>query len=85
MSFYIAKAQPIAALSGAKKVFANVKPVGFFHNSVEKAGHFTLIKVRFVESDDELSMRGEALVKAFAEDREKGLTPFLVIFQVSIV
>lgn len=52
---------------------------------MEKAGLFSLIKVRFVESDDELSMRGEALVKAFAEDREKGLTPFLVIFQVSIV
>ncbi|EFX79676.1 hypothetical protein DAPPUDRAFT_304481 [Daphnia pulex] len=48
------------------------------HSSVEKAGLIGLVKLRYIESDDELSMRGDTLATAIAQDREKGLIPFFV-------
>lgn len=49
------------------------------HSSVEKAGLIGLVKLRYIESDDELSMRGDTLAMAIAQDRENGLIPFFVI------
>ena len=37
-----------------------------------------LVKLRYIESDEDLTMRGEALAKAIAIDRENGLIPFFV-------
>lgn len=34
--------------------------------------------MRYIESDETLSMRGEALEKVITEDHEKGLVPFFV-------
>lgn len=48
------------------------------HSSVEKAGLIGLVRMRYIESDDQLSMRGEMLVEALARDREEGLVPFFV-------
>ena len=49
------------------------------HSSVEKAGLIGLVKLRYIETDDQLSMRGDRLVEAIAKDRERGLIPFFVI------
>ncbi|GIY35348.1 histidine decarboxylase [Caerostris darwini] len=48
------------------------------HSSVEKAGLIGLVKMRYLESDSDLSMRGDALIAAIRRDREKGLIPFFV-------
>ncbi|XP_076658397.1 histidine decarboxylase isoform X1 [Halictus rubicundus] len=48
------------------------------HSSVEKAGLIGLVRMRYIESDDELSMRGEALLEAITRDRAEGLLPFFV-------
>ncbi|KAK2587138.1 hypothetical protein KPH14_002896 [Odynerus spinipes] len=48
------------------------------HSSVEKAGLIGLVKMRYIESDADLSMRGEALEEALARDRADGLLPFFV-------
>lgn len=48
------------------------------HSSVEKAGLVGMVKMHYVESDDELSMRGSALKEAMDRDRAKGLIPFYV-------
>ncbi|XP_043681172.1 histidine decarboxylase isoform X2 [Vespula pensylvanica] len=48
------------------------------HSSVEKAGLIGLVKMRYIESDADLSMRGEALQEALARDRADGLLPFFV-------
>ncbi|CAL7945919.1 unnamed protein product [Xylocopa violacea] len=48
------------------------------HSSVEKAGLIGLVRMRYIESDDELSMRGEALLEAIIHDRSEGLLPFFV-------
>ncbi|XP_015188295.1 PREDICTED: histidine decarboxylase [Polistes dominula] len=48
------------------------------HSSVEKAGLIGLVKMRYIESDEEFSMRGEALEEALARDRADGLLPFFV-------
>ncbi|XP_043288605.1 histidine decarboxylase [Venturia canescens] len=48
------------------------------HSSVEKAGLIGLVRMRYIESDEDLSMRGETLVEALARDREDGLVPFFV-------
>lgn len=50
------------------------------HSSVEKAGLIGLVKLHYIESDDELSMRGDTLASAIAQDRDKGLIPFFVSF-----
>ncbi|XP_039298913.1 histidine decarboxylase [Nilaparvata lugens] len=48
------------------------------HSSVEKAGLIGLVKMRYIESDDNLSLRGDKLVEAIAQDRNKGLIPFFL-------
>ncbi|XP_071033748.1 histidine decarboxylase isoform X2 [Parasteatoda tepidariorum] len=48
------------------------------HSSVEKAGLIGLVKMRYIESDKDLSMRGDKLMDAVLRDREKGLVPFFV-------
>lgn len=48
------------------------------HSSVEKAALIGLVTLRYIESDEDLSMRGAKLLKAIKEDREKGLIPFWV-------
>ncbi|XP_069704016.1 histidine decarboxylase [Periplaneta americana] len=48
------------------------------HSSVEKAGLIGLVKMRYIESDDNLSLRGDRLVEAIAKDKEKGLIPFFL-------
>ncbi|KAJ7311041.1 hypothetical protein JRQ81_006638 [Phrynocephalus forsythii] len=48
------------------------------HSSVEKAGLISLVKMRFLPVDENLSLRGETLRKAIEEDRSRGLTPVLV-------
>nr|XP_033341538.1 histidine decarboxylase isoform X1 [Megalopta genalis]XP_033341539.1 histidine decarboxylase isoform X1 [Megalopta genalis] len=48
------------------------------HSSVEKAGLIGLVRMRYIESDDQLSMRGETLLDAVTRDRSEGLIPFFV-------
>uniref|UniRef100_I3IUF7 Histidine decarboxylase n=1 Tax=Oreochromis niloticus TaxID=8128 RepID=I3IUF7_ORENI len=48
------------------------------HSSVEKAGLISLVKIRFLPTDDELSLRGDTLKQAIQEDRARGLVPFLL-------
>ncbi|XP_044745410.1 histidine decarboxylase [Coccinella septempunctata] len=48
------------------------------HSSVEKAALIGLVNIRFIESDDKLSMRGNALQEAITSDRKAGLLPFYV-------
>ncbi|XP_045137004.1 histidine decarboxylase-like isoform X2 [Portunus trituberculatus] len=48
------------------------------HSSVEKAGLIGLVKMRYIESDDNLSMRGDKVLEAIQNDREKGLIPFFL-------
>lgn len=48
------------------------------HSSVEKAGLIGLVRMRYVESDGDLRMRGDRLLEAIEEDKERGLIPFFV-------
>ncbi|XP_051919658.1 histidine decarboxylase [Hippocampus zosterae] len=48
------------------------------HSSVEKAGQISLVKIRFLPTDEHLSLRGEILKQAIQEDRSRGLVPFLL-------
>ncbi|XP_043530521.1 histidine decarboxylase [Chiloscyllium plagiosum] len=48
------------------------------HSSVEKAGLITFVKIRFLETDEDWSLRGETLKQALEEDRRLGLVPFFV-------
>ncbi|XP_023317265.1 histidine decarboxylase isoform X3 [Trichogramma pretiosum] len=48
------------------------------HSSVEKAGLIGLVRMRYIDSDENLSMRGEMLIEALERDREDGLVPFFV-------
>ncbi|KAJ8343595.1 hypothetical protein SKAU_G00309240 [Synaphobranchus kaupii] len=48
------------------------------HSSVEKAGLITLVKIRFLPTDEQFSLRGETLQRAIEEDRKKGLIPVLL-------
>ncbi|XP_072321675.1 histidine decarboxylase [Eucyclogobius newberryi] len=48
------------------------------HSSVEKAGLVSLVKIRFLPSDDQQSLRGDTLRLAIEEDRRIGLVPFMV-------
>ncbi|XP_049573577.1 histidine decarboxylase isoform X2 [Syngnathus scovelli] len=48
------------------------------HSSVEKAAQIALVKVRFLATDEHLSLRGETLKRAIREDRSRGLVPFLL-------
>lgn len=48
------------------------------HSSVEKAGLISLVKIRFLPTDEKLSLRGDTLRRAVQEDRRRGLVPFMV-------
>ncbi|KAL4126469.1 hypothetical protein QTP88_010691 [Uroleucon formosanum] len=48
------------------------------HSSVEKAGLIGLVKMRFIESDDSLSLRGPQVMEAIATDKKQNLIPFFV-------
>ena len=48
------------------------------HSSVEKAGLVGLVKIRYIESDENLSLRGDKLTEAIAMDKSNGLIPFFV-------
>ncbi len=48
------------------------------HSSVEKAGLVGLVKIRYIESNDQLSLTGEKLKEAIEMDKENGLIPFFV-------
>lgn len=54
------------------------------HSSVEKAGLIGLVRMRYIDSDDNLSMRGEKLVEALQRDREEGLVPFFVSSDIQL-
>ncbi|KAK0089061.1 hypothetical protein PV326_004612 [Microctonus aethiopoides] len=48
------------------------------HSSVEKAGLIGLVQMRYIESDNELSMKKDMLIKAICQDQKDGLVPFFV-------
>ncbi|KAL0154185.1 hypothetical protein M9458_050511 [Cirrhinus mrigala] len=48
------------------------------HSSVEKAGLISLVKIRFLETDEAFSLRGETLQRAIDEDRRRGFVPVMV-------
>ncbi|CAH0716953.1 unnamed protein product, partial [Brenthis ino] len=48
------------------------------HSSVEKAGLIGLVRMRYIESDENQSMRGAKLEEAIMNDKTKGLVPFWV-------
>merc|ERR1719158_438943 len=48
------------------------------HSSVEKAGLIGLVKLRYIESDGNLSLRGDKLKEAIVADRENGYVPFFL-------
>ncbi|XP_065808872.1 histidine decarboxylase [Labrus bergylta] len=48
------------------------------HSSVEKAGLISLVKIRFLPTDEQLSLRGDILKQAIQEDRRRGLVPFML-------
>lgn len=48
------------------------------HSSVEKAALIGLVRMRFIEADENLSLRGPALRQAIEEDIANGLVPFWV-------
>ncbi|XP_068621960.1 aromatic-L-amino-acid decarboxylase [Battus philenor] len=48
------------------------------HSSVEKAGLIGLVRMRYIESDENQSMRGDKLEEAIQNDKSKGLVPFWV-------
>ncbi|XP_038622937.1 histidine decarboxylase [Tachyglossus aculeatus] len=45
------------------------------HSSVMKAGLIALVRMRLLDVDDDMSLRGETLQRAIEKDREKGLVP----------
>ncbi|XP_066968853.1 aromatic-L-amino-acid decarboxylase isoform X3 [Macrobrachium rosenbergii] len=48
------------------------------HSSVEKAGLIGFVRLRLVDSDENLSMRPDELVRLIEEDRKEGYIPFYV-------
>uniref|UniRef100_A0A671XVF2 Histidine decarboxylase n=1 Tax=Sparus aurata TaxID=8175 RepID=A0A671XVF2_SPAAU len=48
------------------------------HSSVEKAGLISLVKIRFLPTDEQLSLRGDTLRQAIQEDMARGLVPFML-------
>ncbi|XP_052870524.1 histidine decarboxylase-like, partial [Anopheles cruzii] len=46
------------------------------HSSVEKAALIGLVRMRFIEPDERLSLRGAPLQEAIEEDIQQGLIPF---------
>lgn len=52
---------------------------------MEKAGLIGLVKMRYIESDQDLTLRGDRLLEAIAKDKDKGLIPFFVSTDASDV
>lgn len=50
------------------------------HSSVEKAALIGLVRMRYIESDPKLSLRGAALKEAIQDDIQLGLIPFWVSY-----
>jgi Pyridoxal-dependent decarboxylase conserved domain. len=50
---------------------------------VEKAGLIGLVNMRYIESDDKLSLRGDKLIEAIERDKKKHLIPFFVSTNLS--
>ncbi|CAJ1049427.1 histidine decarboxylase [Xyrichtys novacula] len=48
------------------------------HSSVEKAGLISLVKIRFLPTDEQFSLRGNTLKQAVQEDRRRGLVPVML-------
>ena len=48
------------------------------HSSVEKAALIGLVRMRYIEADENLSLRGPSLREAIEEDIKAGLIPFWV-------
>ncbi|XP_037808178.1 histidine decarboxylase isoform X1 [Lucilia sericata] len=48
------------------------------HSSVEKAALIGLVRMRYIEADENLSMRGQLLREAIEDDIRQGLVPFWV-------
>ncbi|XP_031424503.1 histidine decarboxylase [Clupea harengus] len=48
------------------------------HSSVEKAGLISLVKVRFLPTDESFGLRGSTLQTAIDEDRKNGLIPIML-------
>ncbi|KAF7656348.1 hypothetical protein LDENG_00042710 [Lucifuga dentata] len=48
------------------------------HSSVEKAGLISLVKIRFLPTDEHFSLRGDTLKQAIQEDSKRGLVPFML-------
>ncbi len=48
------------------------------HSCVEKAAAIALVKVRFLETDENFSLRGATLEEAVESDKSLGLIPFFV-------
>ncbi|XP_034050932.1 histidine decarboxylase [Thalassophryne amazonica] len=48
------------------------------HSSVEKAGLISLVKIRFLPTDEQFSLRGDTLKQTIQEDRRRGLVPFML-------
>uniref|UniRef100_A0A8C5HL56 Histidine decarboxylase n=1 Tax=Gouania willdenowi TaxID=441366 RepID=A0A8C5HL56_GOUWI len=48
------------------------------HSSVEKAGLIALVKITFLPTDEQQSLRGDTLKQAILEDRRRGMVPFLL-------
>ncbi|PIK55531.1 putative histidine decarboxylase [Apostichopus japonicus] len=48
------------------------------HSSIEKNTLITMVRLRHIETDDELSLRGQKLEEAIEEDTQLGLIPFFV-------
>uniref|UniRef100_UPI00398EC96E histidine decarboxylase n=1 Tax=Pristiophorus japonicus TaxID=55135 RepID=UPI00398EC96E len=48
------------------------------HSSVEKAGLITLVKIRFLQTDKDLSLRAGSVSRALEDDRRRGLVPFFL-------
>nr|KAG5695921.1 hypothetical protein BaRGS_017359 [Batillaria attramentaria] len=70
----------VKATSGLEDAEINARLISYCsdqaHSSVEKASLIGLVKLRFLPSDDSLSLRGDTLREAIDRDREEGLIPF---------
>ena len=49
------------------------------HSSVCRAGLLAAVRIRDLQTDSNLSLRGPTLKKAIEEDRKKGLIPLFVV------
>lgn len=71
----------ITITSKCSLIFVKLNSIFIFsqtHSSFEKAGLISLVKIRFLPTDEHFSLRGNTLKKAIEEDKKRGLVPFLV-------